>query len=205
MNEGVSDSIASAAPATGESPAPATPPAAPRHRAAGDWAAALVVTCLALGLVLGWGKYELDQRSSAESQTAIYRHDLDLLASRDGDLGSLLADPATRIIRLQSLDQRLSPLRLAAVAWNDGRQRGALFCDNLAPVSDGEEYQLWLIPEQGPTEATAISLSDPEPGETVYPFSPLGRAAPRRIVLTVGRPASILKEADTQVAFASVD
>ncbi|HTW95098.1 MAG TPA: anti-sigma factor [Tepidisphaeraceae bacterium] len=189
----------------GRAPQPVPTPAKSIRNGNADWASALIVTCLALGLVLGWGNYELNQRWAADNQTSIYRHDLDLLSSEQGELGALLADPGTRFFRLQTADSRLSPVRLAAVAWNDDRQRGALFCDNLAPVGDGQQYQIWLIPDQGSAQAAAISLSNPSPGQTVYAFTPMGRLSPRRIVLTVGRPVTLLREADTQLGFASVE
>jgi hypothetical protein len=195
---------------TSQNPAGGVPSGAssPRPSGAGghDWGTALIVACLVLGVVLAWGHYEVGQRRLAESDIRLYRHDLDALTSRDGDLGNLLADPDTKLVPLETADPReISPLHLAAIAWNDGHQRGALFCDNLAPAGDGREYQLWLIPREGDDAATAVSLSDPEPGQTVYAFSPMGRASPREFVLTVGPPVSLLSQAEAKLAHASLD
>ena len=182
------------------------PAAGPGNARRHEWAVALIAACLALGIALAWGQYELRQRSLADGNLRAYRQQVDTLSARDGDLGDLLADPNTKFVRLQTdASGELNPLRRAAIAWNDGRQRGVLFCDNLAPAGDGKEYQLWLIPDAGAADATAVGLVDAQPGKTVYAFSPMGRAEPRQFVLTLGRPVTLLSRAEVLVARASLD
>ena len=127
-----------------------------------------------------------------------FRHDLDALDSRDRDLGALMADPRTKLVRLSPVDDLErgvhSPVRHASVAWNDARQSGVFFCDGLVPADGSDRYRLWLVPPAG--AATGIELARPEPGRTVYPLSPEIRApAPGVFVLTDGPGALDLKGA----------
>jgi len=137
-----------------------------------DWGAALVAACVALGVTLAWANYEVRQRLNQQSDFAQFRHHLDLLVSQQNDLGQLLADPRTRLIRLlpQAGDGNWND---ASVAWNDSLQDGALFC-RISDGSAGQRFQIWLVPATG--EAAGADLGLAAAGRTVYPFSPVGKA-----------------------------
>jgi hypothetical protein len=146
-----------------------------------DWGAALVVACLVLGFTLSWASYELRQRLTQQADYARFRHDLDILVSQQSDLGQLLADPRTKLVRLETQDDQW-PVRDLSVAWNDDRQTGVLFCRMLDTVV-GQRLELWLVPGAGP--AAPVDVGPAELGRTVYPFSPAGRSVtPREIWLT---------------------
>jgi hypothetical protein len=146
-----------------------------------EWGSALIVACLALGFAMSWGSYELHQRFAQRDSDVQFRHDLDLLTSQQSDLGELLADPRTKLVRLVPVNGR-PQVRLASVAWNDQRQSGAVFCGDLAD-GGSRRFQVWLLPSSG--TPIAISFGPSEAGRAVYPFSSAAHAAfPSQIVLT---------------------
>ena len=149
-------------------------------RAPRDWGVALVVACLVLGFTLSWASYELRQRLNQQADDAQWRHDLDALLSQQSDLGQLLADPATKFVRMQAEDG--GSVGDLSVAWNDDRQSGALFCRMLDTVA-GQRLELWLIPLSG--QAAPVDVGQAEAGRTVYPFSPIGHSvSPKEFLLT---------------------
>jgi len=150
---------------------------APEH----DWGAALIAACLALGFAASWGAYELRQRVAQEAGVLSERHDMDAMVSQQRDLGHLLADPRTKLVRLFPADEN-SPVRLVSVAWNQQSQSGAVFWDDLA-TAVGQHYQIWLMPASG--DGTMIPFGPVLPGRAVYLFSPaLPAAPPREMILT---------------------
>jgi hypothetical protein len=165
---------------------PNQPPQQPlvyTSRPGGDWGTALVFACLAIGFCMSWGTYEMHGRLSETNQARAFRHDLDIVVSRQSDLGWLLSDPRTKLIRLAPVGDH-SPVRAASVAWNESMQRGAIFCNDLA--SNGlRRYQVQLIPASG--AGTAISFGPALPGETIYSLIPAPAdvsVAPAEIVLS---------------------
>jgi len=167
-----------------------------------EWAGPLVVACLALGLVMGWGNYELRYRVRDSQMVSRYRHDLDLVLAEDSKLGILLADPRTKIMRLDGTDVPqgpATPIRDASLAWNNDRQQGALFCSSLAPLPSGQVYQVWLIPSDG--TAVPVAINNVQSGQSIYAIEPLGTVQmPVSCVLTAGAPTSALAEAGQVVA-----
>jgi hypothetical protein len=158
-----------------------TPPIIYRTRPSGDWGTALVFACFAIGLILSWGTYEMRQRIAQEESTRRFRHDIDAVTSRQRDLGRLLADPRTKLIRLLPTGQNSLPV-WAAVAWNDQSQTGALFSDDLF-LRGSRRYQLQLVPSSG--LATSMLVGPSAPGQTVYFFNPApgNSASPDQIIL----------------------
>lgn len=145
-----------------------------RMARADDWGSALVMACLALGVAMSWGAYELRSRMADQSRVRQFRHDLDLLSSHQSDVGELLADPRTHFVRLFAVDGHES-IGPAAVAWNDTRQAGVFFCDD--PTAGAQRrLQIWLVSQSG--SATSADVGVGQPGQTIYTFSPVGRAAP---------------------------
>jgi hypothetical protein len=152
----------------------------PEHRAQ-DWSVALVTVCLALGFAISWAGYEVRQRLAQEASVVHFRHDLDMLSSQQSDLGQLLADPRTKLIRMSPVDGAWA-VADACVAWNGERQSGILFC-RMLNESEGQKFKLWLIPTVGP--AAGADIGPAEVGKSVYPFNTIGSAeSPARIELT---------------------
>lgn len=151
----------------------------PRQR--NDWATALVAACIGIGFLLSWGTYEMRQRVAQSNAQQQFRHERDAMAGQQMDLGQLLADPGTKLIRLTAAIEQTPPL-LVSVAWNDSRQTGALFWRN-QPDQVRRRYLVRLISSGG--AATAATIGPTEPGRTVYLFSPPpgNIAMPREIVL----------------------
>jgi len=166
-----------------------------------DWAAPLIVACLALGFTISWGTYELKYRVHEAAAVSAYRHDLDFERACDSDLGKLLADPRTTLTRLKdvySTDPGVSdleePIRSAVVAWNQDREQGVLFCPELKPPASGTSYQVWILPQDG--GPIPITLENVQPGKTVFAFTAPDSSLPAHgFALTLGRPASMLERA----------
>jgi len=164
-----------------------------------DWAIPLLTACLALGFALSWAAYEHRLRNTDNALVAQYRHELDILTSRQSDLGQLLADPRTQMIRLSPVDDLTrgvrSPVRSAAIAWNQPRQMGAVFCDELRQSE--HEYQILFIGESG--SSGAVALRPAGRMQSVYSFgSPQPGASPSQFVLTVADDQSVLARGQVQ-------
>ncbi|MGA2230698.1 MAG: hypothetical protein ABSH22_07345 [Tepidisphaeraceae bacterium] len=140
------------------------------------------MACFAVGCMMSWATYEMHQRIGTEVAVNHYRHDIDLMSGQQNDLAALLADPRTRLIRLDPVDQ-LSPLGAATVAWNKDRQRGAVFLGATATAAS-RRYLLWLVSNGGANSQT--SFGPTQPGQAIYLFAaPPGIAvAPTEIFLT---------------------
>jgi hypothetical protein len=139
-----------------------------------DWGSALIIACFGLGFAMSWGTYEMRQRVTQEVGAMDARHELDLVAGQQNDLGRLLADPRTKLVRLTATDDP-GALELASVAWNQETQTGAVFCGDLS-MGNHQRYQVWLIPSTG--AATAAVFGPAESGRSIYPFSPTSQVAP---------------------------
>jgi hypothetical protein len=146
------------------------------------WAVILVLACLALGLVGGVVQWERG-RADVEQRRAVSMavHDSLLQAQRE-DLGKLLADPQTRMVRLLPSDG--SRVTQAVIAWNPAQQTGFLFCDQLPALDSGVSYEIWATRD---AEPSPISRIDARPGLSVYRFRPDGGLnAVRRWEITAG-------------------
>jgi hypothetical protein len=157
------------------------------------------MACLALGFVMSWGAYELRARLTDQASVTHFRHDLDLLSSHESDVGELLADPRTHFVRLAPTEEHTT-IGPVAVAWNDTRQMGVFFCDDQT-AGGQRRLQIWLVSPSG--SATAADVGTGRPGQTMYTFSPVGRAAPpREIDLTLWsdalQPADLLARGDVR-------
>jgi hypothetical protein len=150
-------------------------------RQGNDWATGLIAACIGVGFLMSWGTYEMRQRVAQWTAEQQFRHERDAMAAMQMDLGQLLADPGTKLIRLTPAIDQTPPL-LVSVAWNDSRQTGAIFWRN-QPEQVRQRYLVRLISSGG--AATAATIGPTEPGRTVYLFSPPpgNIATPREIVL----------------------
>jgi hypothetical protein len=125
--------------------------------------------------------YEMRTRVAQQVSTAAYRHDLDLLIGQQSDVGRLLADPRTKLVRLLPVGDD-SMVGRASVAWNQESQSGAVFCDDLT-IGGEHWYQLWLMPATG--RATSVKFGPTQPGCAIYPFiSTQPAALPSEMILT---------------------
>jgi hypothetical protein len=129
------------------------------------WAATVVIACLALGF-LGSMVQSLSRELGREQNLANGSKSVaEYAQSLNEDVGKLLADPRTQLVRLSS------PSLLAAdasIAWNGARHDGALFCDKLPLLPSSQAYEIWAIgrADQG---AKMVEVR-PAPGVSVYPF-----------------------------------
>jgi hypothetical protein len=139
-----------------------------------DWGSALIIACFGLGFAMSWGTYEMRQRVAQEVGAQDARHEVDILNGQQSDLGRLLADPRTILVRLTATEESGAP-GLACVAWNQQTQTGAVFCGDLA-VGNNQHYLVWLVPSSG--AATTAVFGPAQSGRSVYLFSPTSQAAP---------------------------
>jgi hypothetical protein len=142
------------------------PAASPAYGKGSGWAGVLVFACLALGFAGSAVQYE---RVAATNQ----RNRAELLATADSrmegqleDLGKLLSDPQTRMVRLTGLPG--SSVANAVIAWNAAARRGYLLCDQLPVLDSGSGYELWAL--HGGDEAVKIATIVARAGDSVYLF-----------------------------------
>jgi hypothetical protein len=146
------------------------------------WAGTLILACLALGfcasaveLERSWG---LGQQQRAE-----------LLATADSevsgqleDLGRFLADPQTRLIRLNLGNS--SAVGSASVVWNASREKGYLLCDQLRMLDADAAYEVWA--RHGSEQPIRLAGIYPKSGQSVYPFRASGVKTRDRLEITAG-------------------
>jgi hypothetical protein len=129
------------------------------------WAVTVVFACLALGF-LGSMVESLSRQLGQQQKLANQsKTNAEYAQSLNEDMGKLLADPQTQLVRLSS--PTLSSAN-AAIAWNASRHDGALLCDTLPLLPASQAYEIWAISpsDQG---AKVVELR-PAPGVSVYPF-----------------------------------
>jgi hypothetical protein len=126
----------------------------------------LIFACLALGFAASAVQYE---RIAATSQ----RNRAELLATADSrmegqleDLGKLLSEPQTRMIRLTGSPG--SSVANAVIAWNAAARRGYLLCDQLPVLDSGSGYELWAL--HGSDDPVKIATIVAKAGDSVYLF-----------------------------------
>ncbi|MGD0768827.1 MAG: anti-sigma factor [Tepidisphaeraceae bacterium] len=154
------------------------------HGRRSGWAGLLIFACLALGFAGSAVQYE---RVAATSQ----RNRAEVLATADSrvegqleDLGKLLSDPQTRMIRLTGLPG--SSVANAVIAWNGAARRGYLLCDQLPVLDSGSGYELWML--HGGDEAVKIASIVAKAGQSVYLFQAWGAMDGKiRLEITAGK------------------
>jgi hypothetical protein len=129
------------------------------------WAVSVIFACLALGFLgsaIGSLSRELghEQHQANVSKTAAQ-----FAEGLNEDMGKLLADPHTQLVRLSS-GALLSAD--AAIAWNGTTHDGALFCDKLPMLDSPQAYEIWAI--AGSDQGAKLGEVRPAPGVSVYPF-----------------------------------
>src|SRR5581483_11906421 len=129
------------------------------------WGPALVIACLILGFAMSWGWNERRLRLTADDDLREVTQQSVLRSAERADLGRLMLDTHTKLIPLSATDGAARADR-ATIAWNDQQQRGFFFCDALAPLPNGQLYQVWLLPAAG--APLNLATLDPEPDKTVY-------------------------------------
>jgi hypothetical protein len=129
------------------------------------WAATIVIACLALGfmgaIIQSLGR-ALGREQNIANQT---KSAAEYAQSINEDVGKLLADPQTKLVRLTSASLLSAD---AAIAWNGARHDGALFCDQLPMLPASQPYEIWAI--GGADQGAKVVEVRPEPGVSVYPF-----------------------------------
>jgi hypothetical protein len=124
----------------------------------------LVLCSLVLGIAMAWGAYERNMRLVTVRQYDVERVHSDILAAHDRDLGQLMADPQTALVKLTPTGA--SQVKAATLAWNNRQERGALFCDGLEPLAEGLKYQVWADPPGG--SPTRLGVFLPQPGTDIF-------------------------------------
>lgn len=165
---------------------PSLPP--PSSGRGATWGFALVVACLLLGFAMSWGWNERRLRLTADQDLRAVSQQSVLGSAERADLGRLMLDSGTKLVPLSAADGATRSEH-AAIAWNDQQQRGFLFCDGLAPLPDGQKYQIWLLPTSG----TPLKLAtlEAEPDKTVYELTATEHTPPANgFEVTAGSGAS---------------
>jgi hypothetical protein len=143
----------------------------------------LVFACLAIGLLASAVQVQRLRIHNEQQRATVMATTADLYAGKSQELGQLMADSHTQLIRLSSAEN--SPVRGASMAWNAGRRRGALFCDQLPIQNAGQSYEIWAVDAGG--SASQMADVKAEPGVSVYPFrSAVGTANANRFEVTDG-------------------
>ncbi|MGD0387943.1 MAG: anti-sigma factor [Tepidisphaeraceae bacterium] len=153
------------------------------HGRRSNWSGLLVFACLALGFVASAVQYE---RVAATSQ----RDRAEILATADSrmegqleDLGKLLSDPQTRMVRLTGSPG--SSVANAVIAWNAAARRGYLLCDQLPVLDSGSGYELWAL--HGGDDPVKIATIVAKAGDSVYLFQAWGEMDGKiRLQITAG-------------------
>ncbi len=146
-----------------------------------SWALSLVIACLAIGLLGAAVRYEQVRIQNERQRSSSLATAASIAAGNSEDLGELMADSRTRLVRLSGE----AGITNASLAWNPARPVGALFCDKLPVVAGGAPYEIWGIGNGGAT----IHLGDIQPasGVSVYPFPlPTGLGEISRVEITAG-------------------
>jgi len=129
------------------------------------WAVTVIFACLALGflgsIISSLGR-ELGQQ---QNQAKVSKTAAQFAEGLNEDVGKLLADPHTQLVKLSS-GALLSAD--AAIAWNGARHDGALFCDKLPMLDSPLAYEIWAV--DGSDQGTKLAEVKPAPGVSVYPF-----------------------------------
>jgi hypothetical protein len=138
---------------------------APAKNSQTSWSGTLIFACLVIGLLAGMLELERSRYKSERDRAMQMMTSVELLQAREERLGKNLSDNGTQLIRLSSSLE--SGPQTASLAYNLTLRWGALICDQLPPLPDGQHYQIWAV-----TGGNAIQLADidPKPGVSVYPF-----------------------------------
>jgi hypothetical protein len=129
------------------------------------WAVTVIFACLALGF-LGSAIRSLSRELGHEqNQANVSKTAAQFAEGLNEDMGKLLADPHTQLVRLSS-GALLSAD--AAIAWNGRTHDGALFCDKLPMLDSPRAYEIWAI--AGTDQGAKLGEVAPAPGVSVYPF-----------------------------------
>jgi hypothetical protein len=132
-----------------------------------SWVPALVVACAMVGILASDVQIQRVRFGNEQQRVDRLGAAAQLFAGRNEELGQLMADSHTQLIRLGPIDGA-SGIPAASIAWNAARSRGALFCDELPVQDSGRSYGIWAINVGG----VAAQLADinVQPGVSVYPF-----------------------------------
>jgi hypothetical protein len=131
----------------------------------GTWAVTVVFACLALGFMGSVIRSLSNKLGQEQNATNSSRTAEQFAAGMNEDMGRLMADPQTQLVRLSSGNQLAAD---ASIAWNAQRQDGALFCDSLPVLPASQAYEIWAI--DGSDKGAKVVEVRPEPGVSVYPF-----------------------------------
>ncbi|HEX4053952.1 MAG TPA: anti-sigma factor [Tepidisphaeraceae bacterium] len=150
------------------------------------WGAMLVVACLALGFSASAVEYERVWGQGQQQRAELLETADSEAAGQLEDLGKILADPQTRLIRLTAMDA--SPITNAMIVWNSSRQKGYFLCDQLRMLDAGMTYEVWT--RRGSDEPIRIAGIQPKAGQSVYPFRATGAQSRDRLEISAGAPSA---------------
>jgi hypothetical protein len=146
-------------------------------------AGTLVFACLAIGLLASVVQMQRLRIRNEQQRANVMATTADLYAGRSQELGQLMADSHTQLIRL--MPGEMSDMHSASMVWNGSRLRGALFCDQLPIQNAGQSYEIWAVDAGG--GASQLADVNAEPGVSVYPFhSAVVPVRPDRFEITDG-------------------
>jgi len=138
---------------------PLAVPPAPPHPSPAGWLLLVLLLCFLLGLLVSWIGVEHQGWLAQQDRTKAMRTAAMLASGQADDLGDLLADQRTVLIRLTGAGQ-------GSIAYNELLHRGHLFCPNLPILPAGQTYRIVAIDSTPHTilDFTAI------PGQSIYSF-----------------------------------
>jgi hypothetical protein len=91
------------------------------------------------------------------------------LAEADREtFGRNLSDPNTVLIHLSGFAS--TDGHTAAMAFNIPLRWGALLCDQLTKLPDGQHYKVWAVSNGDPENPVLLTAFDSQLGVSVYPF-----------------------------------
>lgn len=129
------------------------------------WAGILVLSCLVIGILGGMLELERSRVKTERDHAMQLMTAVVISEARNEDLGKTLADPRTRLIHLES--NTSFGISNASLAFNDSLNWGALLCDDLPPLPDGRQYEIWATASEATVQLATIQS---QPGVSTYPF-----------------------------------
>jgi len=125
----------------------------------GGWMLLVLLLCFGMGLLMRWSVLEHQRIATQQNQNRAMGTAAILASGKADDLGGLLADKRTMLIRLNGSSQ-------GSLAYNDALHRGYLFCANLPILPMRQTYKIVAV---GGLRYTVLDFAS-VPGQSVYAF-----------------------------------
>jgi hypothetical protein len=139
-----------------------------RTRDDSSWAGTIIICCLAIGFLGAMIQFERARYGSELNRAYQLATSVELAQADQETLGRNLSDPNTVLVHLSGF--AATDGHASALAFNLPLRWGALLCDRLTKLPDGQHYEVWAILNGSPDNAALIAVLDSEPGVSVYPF-----------------------------------